>query len=120
MVEMKSEADRIKQEPTVTWKEMLSNPMFKQPLVIVVVIMLSQQLSGINAAIGYSQQIFESAGLSASGANYASVGMGIINVMMTVASLFLVERAGRRTLLLTGYAGMAVTTIVLSISQSLT
>lgn len=102
------------------WKDMMSNPVLRQPLVIVLVIMLSQQLSGINAAMAYSQQIFKTAGLGENKAKYATLGMGVVNVLTTIASLFLVEKAGRRTLLLTGYAGMAATTVILTITLSLT
>jgi SP family facilitated glucose transporter-like MFS transporter 1 len=77
--------------------------------------MLSQQLSGINAAIFFSTQIFESAGLDEQTALYSTLGMGVINILMTLVSLVLIERAGRRTLHLTGLGGMAGTTVVLVI-----
>lgn len=49
MDEMRAENEAMKMIPRVTLKEMLSNPMLKIPLGISVMIMLSQQLSGINA-----------------------------------------------------------------------
>ena len=48
-------------------------------------------------------------------AQYATLGMGAVNVLMTVVSMFIVERAGRKTLLLIGFAGMCCTTILLTI-----
>lgn len=45
--------------------------------------------------------------------------MGVINVLMTLISLVLVERAGRRTLHLFGLGGMAVTTVILTICLAL-
>lgn len=115
---MRNEQEQMKQGPKVTMKEMWSNPVYRQPLIIVVVIMLSQQLSGINAAINFSTEIFQDAGLSDSDSRYATVGMGGINVLMTIISLVLVEKAGRRTLLLTGLAGMAVVAMILTICLS--
>lgn len=49
MDEMRAESEAMKVIPRVTLKEMLSNPMLKTPLAISVMIMLCQQLSGINA-----------------------------------------------------------------------
>lgn len=115
MEEMRNEVEQMKQVPKVTMREMWTNPVLRQPLVIAMVVMLSQQLSGINAAIAFSGSIFRSAGLSGSAPLYATLGMGFINVLMTIVSLILVEKAGRRTLLLTGLAGMAITTVVLTV-----
>ena len=119
MEEMRNEAEQMKQVPKVTLREMCTNPMLRQPLVIAMVVMLSQQLSGINAAIAFSGEIFRGAGLTGSAPLIATLGMGIINVFMTVVSLVLVEKAGRRTLLLTGMFGMAITTVVLTLSLTL-
>jgi MFS transporter, SP family, solute carrier family 2 (facilitated glucose transporter), member 1 len=63
----------------------------------------------------YSTAIFRSVGLSGDNALYATIGMGVINVAMTMVALVLVERAGRRTLLLIGYCGMVVLLILLTI-----
>ena len=98
---------------------MWTNPVLRQPLIISMVVMLSQQLSGINAAIFFSTEIFTSAGLSDEVALYSTLGMGVINVAMTLVSLVLIEKAGRRTLHLTGLAGMAFMTVILTICLAL-
>ena len=67
----------------------------------------------------YSTSIFKSAGLSAETALFATIGMGAVNVGMTVVSVILVEKAGRRTLLMVGYAGMTVFITLLTISNLL-
>jgi SP family facilitated glucose transporter-like MFS transporter 1 len=46
--------------------------------------------------------------LTESSAQYATLGVGVMNVLMTFVSLVLVEKAGRKTLLLTGFIGMAI------------
>jgi SP family facilitated glucose transporter-like MFS transporter 1 len=48
-------------------------------------------------------------------AQFATLGMGAVNVFMTVISMFIVEKAGRKTLLLIGFAGMCCTTVLLTI-----
>ena len=116
---MRAEYESLRLVPKVTLHEMWYNPALRQPLIIAMVVMLSQQLSGINAAIFFSTQIFSSAGLDEQEALYSTLGMGVINCLMTLISLVLVERAGRRTLHLTGLAGMAVTTVILTICLSL-
>lgn len=57
------------------------------------------------------------AGLNEDNASYATMGMGAINVLMTVVSLVLVEKAGRKTLLLVGFAGMTVDTVLLTFAM---
>lgn len=99
----------------VTLGDMLSERSLRKPLTIAIVIMLSQQFSGINAVLFYSTSIFRDAGLSEHGAVQATLGMGVVNVAMTLVSLFLVDRAGRRTLHMTGLMGMAATCLVLAL-----
>ena len=76
-----------------------------------------QQITGINTVIYYAPRILQTAGLnSASGAILATVGVGVVNVGMTILAMFLVDRAGRRPLLLVGIAGMIITLGVLGLS----
>ncbi|CDR18279.1 unnamed protein product, partial [Oncorhynchus mykiss] len=65
----------------------------------------------------YSTGIFDTAGVTQP--IYATIGAGVVNTLFTVVSLFLVERAGRRTLHLIGLAGMAVSALLMTISLSL-
>lgn len=64
----------------------------------------------------FSTKIFGMAGMSTEGAKYATLGMGSLNVIMTLISLFLVEMSGRKTLLLIGFSFMFVDTVLLTIS----
>jgi len=67
--------------------------------------------------IYYAPKILQTAGFnSASGAILATVGVGVVNVAMTIVAMFLVDRAGRRPLLLAGIAGMIITLGVLGLS----
>ncbi|XP_013788590.2 solute carrier family 2, facilitated glucose transporter member 1-like [Limulus polyphemus] len=113
--EMKAEFEAMKLIPKVTVQEMWTNPWLRTPLIISVMVMLSQQLSGINAVIFFSTKIFEGAGLNKQTSLSATMGMGGINVLMTILSVVLVERAGRRTLHLVGLGGMSIITILLTV-----
>jgi SP family facilitated glucose transporter-like MFS transporter 1 len=96
----------------VGWLDMFKYPLL-WPLTIAAAMMLSQQFSGINVAMFYSSNIFRSAGLDEEGAKYATLGMGTMNVLMTLVSVFIVERFGRRVLHMTGLMIMAVTSTLI-------
>ncbi|XP_063223869.1 solute carrier family 2, facilitated glucose transporter member 1-like isoform X2 [Bacillus rossius redtenbacheri] len=115
MDEMRGEYEAAKSVPKVTLRDMFMNRALRIPLFISVVVMICQQLSGINAVFFFSTKIFMMAKLSDMNAQYATLGMGAINVLMTLVSLVLVERAGRKTLLLVGFSGMCVCTVLLTI-----
>ena len=71
--------------------------------------MFVQQATGINTVIYYAPTIFEMAGFtSATTAITATVGVGIVNVLMTVVSIQLVDRIGRKPLLSVGLIGMTL------------
>ncbi|KAK6060511.1 transporter, major facilitator family protein [Cooperia oncophora] len=91
------------------------------PMTIAIMMMLAQQLSGINVAMFYSTVIFKQAGLSNESAVYATIGMGTVNVIMTVISVWLVDhpKFGRRSLMLIGMSGMWIATILLVVALSL-
>ncbi|KAJ6668504.1 hypothetical protein lerEdw1_011986 [Lerista edwardsae] len=112
--EMKEESAKMAQEKKVTIPELFRSPSYRQAIIIAIVLQLSQQLSGINAVFYYSTGIFKSAGVQKP--VYATIGAGVVNTIFTVVSLFLVERAGRRTLHLTGLGGMAVCAAVMTIA----
>lgn len=116
MDEMKQEQESMKLVPKVTLKEMLTNSSLRQPLIIAIMMMLAQQLSGINAAIFFSTKIFGTAGLDEAASQSATLGMGAMNVAMTIISLIMIEKAGRKTLMLIGLAGMFLMTTMLLIS----
>lgn len=114
MQEMKEESVKMNMEKKVTIPELFRTATYRQPLLIAVVLQLSQQLSGINAVFYYSTGIFESAGVTQP--IYATIGAGVVNTVFTVVSLFLVERAGRRTLHLIGLGGMAISALLMTIA----
>lgn len=79
-------------------------------LVVGIGLAFFQQITGINTVIYYAPLMIQSAGISsASGAILATAGIGAVNVLMTIVSMWLIDRRGRRPLLLTGIAGMAIT-----------
>jgi MFS transporter, SP family, galactose:H+ symporter len=88
-------------------------------LIIGVTLAALQQFGGINTIIYYSATIFENTGLEASEAIVGSLGIGVINVAMTVVSMRLVDRRGRRPLLRLSLTGMIVTLLLLGLTFAL-
>lgn len=67
------------------------------------------QLGGINAVLYYAPRIFQSAGLGESAAFINSAGVGLVNLLATIGALYLIDRAGRRVLMLACSAGYLLT-----------
>ncbi|XP_073288033.1 sugar transporter ERD6-like 6 [Primulina huaijiensis] len=84
------------------------------PLMIGIGLLILQQLTGMNGIIFYSATIFASAGISSS--NAATVGVGAIQVIATGVSAWLVDRSGRRILLLVSSFGMIFSLILATVS----
>jgi SP family galactose:H+ symporter-like MFS transporter len=85
-------------------------PSIRPALVVGIGLAIFQQVTGINTVIYYAPLIIQSAGISsASGAILATAGIGAVNVLMTIVAMWLIDRMGRRPLLLVGIAGMVVT-----------
>ena len=90
-------------------------------LIIGIGIMLFQQFIGINTIIYYSPTIFEMAGFGANSANAVydailpSLPIGLVNVLFTIVSIYLVDRWGRKPLLYLGLIGMIIALIALGI-----
>ncbi|XP_022252248.1 glucose transporter type 1-like isoform X2 [Limulus polyphemus] len=114
--EMKAEERANQHEVRITMMELIQNKTLQVPLIIGIVMQLSQQLSGINAVFYYSTGLFMSAELSEKTSRYATIGVGAVMVIMTLLSIPLMDRAGRRTLLLYGLGGMFIFSIFITIS----
>ena len=85
----------------------LFSPMVLRVLFVGIALAVIQQITGINTVIYYAPTIFQHAGFqSALGSIIATAGVGLVNVLMTVISIPLLDRVGRRPLLLASLGGM--------------
>jgi sugar porter (SP) family MFS transporter len=86
----------------------LFRPGLRKVLFIGVFLAVFQQITGINAVIYYAPRFFETAGLGRSSAIFQSALIGFVNLVFTLVAIALVDRWGRKPMLLAGCAGMGV------------
>ena len=98
--------DAVETSATASFKEMLALPQYRRPLLVVLGLMFFQQFSGINAVVFYSQSIFSEAGSSLSPSISAFL-LALAMVFGTGLAVGLVEKFGRRSLLLASAALMS-------------
>ena len=91
-------------------------PGVRHVVVIGVTLAVFQQITGINTIIYYAPTLLSSAGLGNSAALLANVVNGAVNVAMTIVAIRLLDRVGRRPLLLGGTTGMAAGMIVVALT----
>jgi sugar porter (SP) family MFS transporter len=102
-----AEVHRVSQLKQLHTRDLLSAKL--RPMVLVgVLLAIFQQITGINTVIYYAPTLLHNAGLGTNSSLLANVVNGGVNVIMTIVAIRLLDRVGRRTLLLTGTVGMAV------------
>jgi MFS transporter, SP family, xylose:H+ symportor len=89
-------------------KENLFQKKYLKPILFAVILAMFNQLSGINAIFYYAPRIFEMAGFDKTGAFLQPVYMGLANLIFTLLAMSVIDRFGRKTLLITGSVGMIV------------
>ncbi|UOQ98360.1 sugar porter family MFS transporter [Hymenobacter sp. 5317J-9] len=82
---------------------------YRRPVTLAVLFAIFNQVSGINAIIYYAPRIFEMTGLGKSSALLSSAGIGLINLVFTLLALQVIDRFGRRKLMLVGSVGLIAT-----------
>ena len=87
--------------------ESLSWTRHRRPMLLAVTLALFNQLSGINAILYYLGDIFAAAGFSALSSDLQSVVIGATNLLATILGMSVIDKLGRKALLLTGAVGTA-------------
>ena len=103
--EMPSLASRVK---TVL------GPGLRFALIIGLVLAVAQQITGINVVFFYAPSIFEQSGIGTNAAFAQAVVVGIINIIFTVISMLLIDRIGRKPLLVMGLSGILFSMLLCS------
>jgi sugar porter (SP) family MFS transporter len=94
------ESNAVANEPVFQWK-------YRYPLFLAITIGAFNQLAGINAILYYLNSIFAQAGFSQMSGDLQAIAIGATNLVFTLLGMTLIDRLGRKTLLLIGAAGTA-------------
>jgi MFS transporter, SP family, xylose:H+ symportor len=94
-------------EETVSANEPFFQRKYSKPILLAVTVASFNQLSGINALIYYTADIFRMAGAERTSALLQSVIIGVTNLLFTMVAMTVIDRFGRRILLLIGAVGLA-------------
>jgi len=89
-------------------KEKLFTRKFRKPIVYAVLLAMFNQLTGINAILYYAPRIFEMAGFDKAEAYLQPVYIGTVNLLFTIVAMSVIDKFGRKTLLLLGCVGLII------------
>src|ERR671916_3332814 len=106
-------AEEEQERGRVGYAELLS-PYVRPALIIGIGLAIFQQITGINTVIYYAPTILQGVGFSEGGAIAATaLGVGVVNVGFTILAVRIIDRAGRKPLLLIGLVGMVISLALL-------
>ncbi|MBD5225209.1 MAG: sugar porter family MFS transporter [Bacteroidales bacterium] len=103
---------RVRNLPQASMSALVSHR-YRNILTIGIVIAVFQQWCGTNVIFNYAQEIFSNAGYDLSGMLFNIVLTGITNLIFTILAIYAVDRIGRKKLVLSGAAGLAVIYFIL-------
>lgn len=101
------------QKKKVQLKEIFS-PALKTVLTIGIVLAVLQQITGINSVFFYAPMIFEQSGLGVDASFSQAIYVGLINLVFTILAMALIDKIGRKALLIFGVTGIAISMFVLA------
>lgn len=94
----------------------LFDPRFRKISFFAFLMAFFNQMSGINAIIYFAPRIFESAGISTEDALFSTIGIGIINLVATMAGLYFIDKLGRKKLMYIGSFGYIISLSLMAYS----
>jgi sugar porter (SP) family MFS transporter len=113
------EIREVQQEESGTGLRAVFQETWLRPALIVAIgLAVFQQLVGINTIIYYAPTTLTNVGFGKESAIYANLVIGVVNVVMTIIAIRIVDRVGRKPMLLVGAAGMVTSLLVLGVSLS--
>lgn len=106
------------QASTASAVDLLTSPPVRLALGLGLLVACAQQITGVNAIYFYAPIVFEQTGVGANAALFNASLIGVMNVLFTIVAMILVDRIGRKPLLLIGLAGVTVSTMLVAFAFS--
>ena len=102
------------EQDNMRWRDLFRGHV--RPMIIIgVLVAFFSNACGINLVIYFAPQILQSSGFTSSASWIGTVGLGITNVAFTVVGMLIVDRVGRRPLLILGAVGLTISLVILAI-----
>ena len=111
VVEESLTSDSVSQEGSI---KQLFQPAMKLVLTIGLSVAILQQITGINSVFFYAPMIFEQSGIGTNASFVQAILVGVVNLVFTVIAMMLIDKVGRRPLLLVGLTGITICMLTLS------
>lgn len=102
------EVKAIKQSVGKSISESIFNKRYRIPVILAFMLAFFNQLSGINFILYYAPQILETAGLATEESLASSISIGGVNLVFTLLGMYLIDRSGRKSLMLIGSIGYII------------
>lgn len=113
ILEVKESLKLDAEKPKKKWIDIF-HPSLKVVLLIGVVLAILQQITGINSVFFYAPMIFEQSGIGADAAFSQAIYVGLVNLLFTLVAISMIDKLGRKPLLIFGLLGIAISMFVLS------
>jgi MFS family permease len=111
IISIEKNIDQNKNAPNSTIKDLLK-PSLRFILIVGLVVGILQQITGINAVYFYATSIFKQTGIGTDAAFSSGILLSSITVVFTLISMYLIDRVGRRPLLLVGTLGISISLLL--------
>ncbi len=106
--EVEKSIQDIKNNQNVAAKDSFFGGDYSKPIMLAFLLAMFNQLSGINFVLYYAPRIFEQAGIASQNVLGASIPIGVVNLIFTILGMYLIDRMGRRQLMIIGSIGYIV------------
>ena len=106
--DVEAEIKEIKENQEAGGFRAVFEPPGPQDVAVGVLLAILQQVTGINTVIYYAPTLLHGAGFGNSASLLANVGVGVVNVGLTIVAIWALDKVGRRPLLIGGTCGMVV------------